>query len=708
MNAFTTPGVYFRHEDNSSPAIGPLRTDIAAFVGYAERGPLFEPVKIQSLRQFNSVFGNRLSFGYLAYAVQGFFENGGRTCYISRVADPNSTTTAHVNFPGLQNQPEVHLFASHGVVADPVTGAPSLQGTSPEYHESPGAWGNRLSITVQNAGLGTTSIPFIENDSRESTVESLTGIEVGSLVRITQAALVLYRRVVSIDKRISLILWDTPLQGFNVGDPVLVETMEFTLNVLLDGQLVERHTDVSLSPLHSRYIVDLLQSQSVYVDAAFPCLENEECDLLHPAEWQDSEQWPIISRLSLTGGTDGLNTVAPDHFLEALRRLELVDEINLLAIPDLVSEPTLPASSIQTNRITDPCIKLGPPDQGILFGEVLEEGSSSVLSQVTVYHLGGSQTAVTDLDGTFTLEGLPEGRVNLLLTKEGFFESNTTGEARLLTPKEPAPFFLAPITVPPAFSTQQILDVQQAMIAQGERGLYRVALLDPPKSMLTIDAIQSWRSQFDSGYAALYFPWIRVEQGENNALVDIPPSGHVAGIIAQTDLNQGVHKAPANEVFSGVKALTLDVNDREHGILNPQGINALRLLPGRGIRVYGARTLSSDPEWRFLNIRRLLLMIEETIEDANQWAVFEPNNEFLRQMITFNLNKFLEGLWEDGALVGDTLEAAFQVRCNRTNNPQHVVDAGQLVADIAVAPTTPFEFIHLRLGRTVDAIQIRE
>ena len=188
----------------------------------------------------------------------------------------------------------------------------------------------------------------------------------------------------------------------------------------------------------------------------------------------------------------------------------------------------------------------------------------------------------------------------------------------------------------------------------------------------------------------------------------MPPSGHVAGLIARTDLTQGVHRAPANSLLAGVKALTGTVDDAQQGILNPLGVNCIRLLPGRGIRVYGARTLSSDAAWRYLNVRRLLLMIEEAVEDSNQWAVFEPNNAVLRQALSHSLNSFLDGLWRQGALAGDSPEAAYQVKCNDENNPPPVVDGGQIVADIAVAPTIPFEFIRFRLGRTVEAVEVNE
>jgi phage tail sheath protein FI len=305
------------------------------------------------------------------------------------------------------------------------------------------------------------------------------------------------------------------------------------------------------------------------------------------------------------------------------------------------------------------------------------------------------------------LVNVPVGLVTLRLEKPGYQSLETTAEARANPPAEPVDFFLTALTLPPSLRLDDIYDVQSAMLKQGEAGLYRVALLDPPWQMLGLEEIQTWRARFDSAFGALYYPWLLVPDG-NAGVRPLPPSGHVAGLVARTDLTQGVHRAPANVVLDGVQALTAMVDDAQQGVLNPQGINCLRVLPGRGIRVYGARTLSSDTEWGYLNVRRLLLMIEEAVEEANQWAVFEPNNRVLRQALSHSLNSFLNTLWRGGALAGDTPQGAYQVRCDESNNPPPVVEAGQVIADIAVAPTTPFEFIRFRLGRTVEAIEVTE
>jgi phage tail sheath protein FI len=272
------------------------------------------------------------------------------------------------------------------------------------------------------------------------------------------------------------------------------------------------------------------------------------------------------------------------------------------------------------------------------------------------------------------------------------------------------------IEPPPTFTDSQIYQMQMAMIQQCEKRRDRIALIDPPfsvagKPQLGIAAVQAWRARFDSSYAVLYYPWVKIIDplfpagGQTRA---IPPSGHVAGQCASTDLRVGVFKAPANELLAWAEDLTVLVNSDTQAILNPLGINAIRALPGRGIRIYGARTLSSDPDWRYLNVRRLLLMIEEAIGIATQWAVFEPNDALTRAKLRLSLTNFLLELWRGGALMGARAEEAFFVRCDESNNPAREREKGNLLAEVGVAPSYPFEFVVLRVGRTQSEIEITE
>jgi uncharacterized protein len=184
----------------------------------------------------------------------------------------------------------------------------------------------------------------------------------------------------------------------------------------------------------------------------------------------------------------------------------------------------------------------------------------------------------------------------------------------------------------------------------------------------------------------------------------LPPSGFVTGIYARSDIERGVHKAPANEVVQGLTKFEININKPRQDVLNPEGINALRFFEGRGNRVWGARTMSSDPEWKYVNVRRLFIYIEHSIDQGTQFAVFEPNNQRLWANIRQAVEDFLLVLWRDGALLGDKPEQAFFVRCDRTTMTQNDIDNGRLICLIGVAPTKPAEFVIFRIGQfTADA-----
>ncbi len=243
--------------------------------------------------------------------------------------------------------------------------------------------------------------------------------------------------------------------------------------------------------------------------------------------------------------------------------------------------------------------------------------------------------------------------------------------------------------------------VQLAMIAHCELMGDRVAILDSPPG-LNAQQIKEWRvdkAGYDSKYATLYWPWIKVFDPLAGQARFVPPSGHVAGIWARNDDTRGVHKAPANEVVRGAISLALNLTKAEHDQLNPNGINCIRAFPGRGIRIWGARTISSDPSWRYLNVRRLFNYVEESILEGTQWVVFEPNDIRLWGRIKRTINSFLLRVWRDGALFGATPDQAFFVKCDEENNPPEVRDAGQLIVDIGIAPVKPAEFVMFRIAQ---------
>jgi phage tail sheath protein FI len=270
--------------------------------------------------------------------------------------------------------------------------------------------------------------------------------------------------------------------------------------------------------------------------------------------------------------------------------------------------------------------------------------------------------------------------------------------------------------MPPRFDEDAVFRVQAALVGHCETLRDRVAIIDAPYDTardprLGLAGIRAWRRRFDSSYGALYFPWVAVSDPLRTGGAPtrpIPPSGHVAGFIAQTDCQIGVHKAPANGPLSWVQDVTVAVDEASHGVLNHSHVNTIRAFAARGLRIFGARTLSSDSDWRYLNVRRLLLMIEEAVTLAIQWAVFEPNDVSTRSKLHLSLTAFLVELWRRGMLAGATPPAAFFVRCDDENNPPDARANGRLLAEVGVAAVKPFEFVVLRVGRVDNQFEVAE
>lgn len=246
--------------------------------------------------------------------------------------------------------------------------------------------------------------------------------------------------------------------------------------------------------------------------------------------------------------------------------------------------------------------------------------------------------------------------------------------------------------------------VQTTLISHCEQHGNRMAVLDAPPGM-NPQQIKEWRSDvamYDSAFASMYYPWIKVENpiGTNgDSEVVIPPSGHVAGVWARTDEARGVWKAPANDTIRGVLDVEYATTQAEQGLLNPIGINCIRPFGTRGIRVWGARTLSSDSDWRYINVRRLFNMVETSIAQGTQYAVFEPNDVKLWEGVKRTIDGFLRGLWSSGALFGASADQAYYVKCDSETNPPESIDQGLMVCEVGISPVKPAEFIVFRIAQ---------
>ncbi len=245
--------------------------------------------------------------------------------------------------------------------------------------------------------------------------------------------------------------------------------------------------------------------------------------------------------------------------------------------------------------------------------------------------------------------------------------------------------------------------VQIALINHCENQANRMAILDPPPN-LSPQQVRDWRTavMYDSKFAVMYYPWLKVANPaatNGNRTIHVPPSGHLAGIWARNDETRGVWKAPANEVVAGALDVSMLITKGEQAVLNPIGVNCIRPFGTRGIRVWGARTLSSDPSWKYVNVRRLFNMIETSIMDGTQWVVFEPNDQALWQRVKRTISAFLLGLWRDGALFGATADEAFYVKCDAETNPPDSIDQGRLITEIGISPVKPAEFVIFRISQ---------
>jgi phage tail sheath protein FI len=265
----------------------------------------------------------------------------------------------------------------------------------------------------------------------------------------------------------------------------------------------------------------------------------------------------------------------------------------------------------------------------------------------------------------------------------------------------------------------------EALLSHCETLKDRVAVLDSPKDVPKIELLTKVAEpkvkgspaggglrprQSDGGYGAFYFPWIRVVDPLSSKAeqVDVPPSGHMAGIWARTDTTRGVHKAPANEPIRGGLAPSRLVKRSEQELLNPAGVNCIRWFPAEGIRVWGARTVAAEAsEWRYLNVRRLFNMVEESIARGTRWVVFEPNDRPLWQDIKRDVGAFLRTVWRDGALMGRTAQEAFFVQCDEETNPPESIDQGRVVIKVGLAPVKPAEFIIFRIGQHSGGVEIQ-
>ena len=648
-----TPGAYLQRYDSAPPRVASLRTDIVGFVGIAERGPLGAPVVIESFRQFQAIFGGFIGGGFLAYSLRAFFENGGRRARVVRVAS---------------DDPVFGAVAAASLV--PVLGGGAGWTVSAS---SPGVWGNALAVSYVERTTAQTIVDQARSTADAAAVGATAGFAANTLVRLRQPGAPIQIRVLAgIDAAQRVLYWIDPhpsrrgarqraVTGFDPNRTLLVESLEYDLLVFSQGRLQAVYQRLSLVPENANYAAALLQPIDFTRDdrppGALPTIT-----VAGPEIAPDAVPAPldIVSDaiIPLTGGRDGLEGLAQNDFI-------------------------------------------GDPIDAVYSGNGLpvRRGLAALADASDVAMLAVPDILIRPMQPPVTAP-LP-----------------VTLDPCPICPPPPPPMPPAPPIVgelPPVFPDAAVLAVQAAMIEQCETLRDRIALLDPPWDTASSDRVgiapvQAWRDNFDSAFGALYFPWVAAPDPLHLAPTRaVPPSGHVAGLIGATDVSIGVHKAPANTDLYWVQDVTVPVDAAAHGVLNTAGVNVIRAESGRPLRVLGARTVSSDPTFRFLNVRRLVCMIRAALDLSTQWAVFEPNDAHTRASLAASIGDFLTQLWRQGALAGANAGDAFTVRCDDTNNPASARALGELHADLALAPSVPFEFVLLRLGRNPDSLEITE
>jgi len=343
-------------------------------------------------------------------------------------------------------------------------------------------------------------------------------------------------------------------------------------------------------------------------------------------------------------------------------------------------------------------------------GLTMQTLGGTQFTDVTIAEVGGNAPKA----GTYTLIGGADAAVGSSITplsasdfvgdpaqRTGFGGLEALTDVRLLV----CPDAVAGYDASPA-AKDRVKAIQTAMITHCENVRYCFAVLDTPPG-LSAQGAKEWREfvNFDTSHAAMYYPWIEIADlsGSPSPKKLVPPSGHMVGVYNRTDADRGVHKAPANDVLRNAMGLELKLSKAEQDTLNPIGVNCIREFPGRGIRAWGARTLSSNGAWRYVSVRRLFIFVEASLEVGLQWVVFEPNDRTLWAKVRRDITSFLRNVWRSGALFGATPAEAFYVKCDEELNPSEVRDLGQLIIEVGLAPVKPAEFVIVRVSQWAGA-----
>ncbi|MBT9491874.1 MAG: phage tail sheath subtilisin-like domain-containing protein [Paucibacter sp.] len=677
MPEYLAPGVFVEETSFRSKSIEGVSTTTTGFIGAARTGPVHLPPDIiTSLGEFEEIYGDgkELVFdtdsplvNHLWQGVRAFFSNGGKRLYISRVFKPMDEEGAATPVRYAPIDPDTEEAAAGAVVEK--GGVSYYQDGHARVREllgaglivrarHPGVGGNARARFTLKAGGNILSVGVDPITKAEKT--TVRSLKHGDLVWSAD-------RQSPDDASLGGFYqasWDEDEAEWNFDAvPTLSPGGPLTLAQLFPSPALDQGDAIRVVTLS----VSLLSrdgSTDLGTWAGLPL---------------DPEHRSGASRASRDSAFDYFATT-PNSASDAIR-LPLViarDPVDIASAGDVLlglfgDDPValLAPTSDETKRRIGVLDKLG---LGISVDFLLDGGND------------GARPTAADYEG------------------EAFLDRNYSLGLKQFEDLEDISIVAAPgSTADYANYASDADSIQLLLIQHAEYMRYRIAVLDSAEGQ-SIAEVRNMRAKLDSKYAALYYPWVTVLDPIGGKEIDLPPSGFVAGIYARNDVQRAVYKAPANEVVSLALGFETLLNKAQQEVLNPEGINCFRFFEGRGMRLWGARLISSDPEWKYVNLRRYFAYLEHSIDKSTQWAVFEPNGEKLWANLRRSVADFLLNEWQNGALLGDKPEKAFFVRCDRSTMTQNDLDNGRLVCLIGVAPLYPAEFVIFRIGQwTADA-----
>ncbi len=652
MPEYLAPGVYVEETSFRSKSIEGVSTTTTGFVGPSRYGPVdLPPDVLTSLADFERVYGDRqkLLFGsatrhnYLWHSVRAFFEEGGKRLYIVRVFKPKSGT-----FPAAVDLDKVDVVTDGSAYNDGV--ARGLLGTGDKSLKVrarfPGAAGNvRVQFTVR---LGQNVLSGAKDKA------ALGPVSRGDLLWISDGkdeAASAFK-----DNHLLLADFDTVGKTWRLRAPKADGTDDWWLN-----------TPAGAAGGNAPKVLD-------------------------PAQAHDARRVTLTVSVVYADGSslvwDGL-AVDPNHQNNGVPDSAAAKFARLTA--SSAEETTLPVVFIPGNALAS----------GRDWIDVLATVTTSLKTA-----MGNFKSSDAERSAALDLTGGNDGSAPTAAEYEGLADDNSSTKTGLKAFED-----IDDISIVAAPGSTFNYENNKAdantvinlLIGHAQRMRYRIAVLDSGNAQ-TVGQVRAMRGQFDSTYAALYYPWVRILDPVTNTEIVLPPSGFVAGIYARNDINRGVFKAPANEVVTLALGFELLLNKGQQEVLNPEGVNCFRFFEGRGYRLWGARTITSDQEWKYVNLRRYFAYLEHSIDKGTQFAVFEPNGDLLWANVRRTIGDFLLNEWQSGALLGDKPEKAYFVRCDRSTMTQNDLDNGRLICLIGVAPLRPAEFVIFRIGQwTADA-----